>query len=314
MKIKLIYTLLAFLLTHVANAQQNLQYSQYIFNSMAINPAYAGSKNAINLNAFYRYQWAGVEGAPTVKSLLVDGAPFNERLGLGLDLTQNKAGAYSRLSAYANAAVRLPVSEEGVLSLGMAAGLLQHSLDGTAFGIIGDPSIPQSKDNIIKPNVKLGAYYHTQRFYAGVSASELVQYKDLENMGQETNFYFTSGYVFNVGSFVKLKPSFLLKENFKSPASIDLNAFVLLDDKLWLGSSYRTSANIFFDSPEEMALNKRTAVALIAQLQIHQSFRLGYAYDKMLNDMRGFQTHEVSIGYSFFNPKKETKMVTPQYF
>ncbi|QCR25131.1 hypothetical protein C1N53_16905 [Pontibacter sp. SGAir0037] len=312
---KLFYTLLACLLTFGASAQQNLQYSQYIFNGMAINPAYTGSKNTINLNAFYRYQWTGVEGAPTIKSFTVDGAPTHEQLGLGLELTQYKAGAYSKFSAYANAAAKLPVSEDGVLSLGVAAGLVQHTIDGTQFGISNDPSIPPGKDNTIKPNVKLGLYYHTQRFYAGVSTSELVQYEEQMQIDQETNFYFTSGYVFDLGTFVKVKPSVLLKDNFKAPTSIDLNTFVLLDDKLWLGGSYRTSANIFYDSPADMALYKRTAFAFIAELQVQKTLRIGYAYDKMLNDMRGFHTHEVSVGYNFANPRKEaSKIISPQYF
>lgn len=310
---RIFYTLLALLLTFGASAQQNPQYSQYIFNSMAINPAYTGSKNVLNLNAFHRSQWTGIEGAPTTQSLNVDGIAASNRLGLGLALTRDKFGAQSSLSAYANIAVKLQVSESGILSFGLAPGLVQHTLDGVEIGIEDDPSIPAGKETTLKPDVKVGAYYHTERFYAGVSASDLLQYKDMEQIEPERHYYFTSGYVFDLGSFVKLKPSVLVKEDFHAPANVDLNAFVLLADRLWLGSSYRTSMNLFNSEKDMEGAYKRSAVALIAELQIHKSLRLGYAYDKMLNNLNGFNTHEISVGYYFFK-QKDTRIITPQYF
>ncbi|WP_299817689.1 type IX secretion system membrane protein PorP/SprF [uncultured Pontibacter sp.] len=310
---RLIYTLLALLLAFGASAQQNPQYSQYIFNSMNINPAYTGSKGVLNLNAFHRSQWTGIEGAPATQSLAVDGIAANNRLGIGLGLTRDKIGAQSTLSAYANFAVKLQVSENGIFSLGLAPGLVQHTLDGTKLGIEDDPTIPVGKETSIKPDVKVGAYFHTQRFYAGLSASDLLQFKDMEYIEPERHYYFTTGYVFDLGSFVKIKPSVLIKEDFKAPANVDLNAFVLLGDKLWLGSSYRTSMNIFNSKTDMKYTNNRTAVALIAELQISKSLRLGYAYDKMLNDLKGLNTHEVSVGYYFFK-KKDTRIITPQYF
>ncbi|WP_018476114.1 PorP/SprF family type IX secretion system membrane protein [Pontibacter roseus] len=310
---RILYTLLALLLTFAASAQQNPQYSQYIFNSMAINPAYTGTKGVLNINAFHRSQWTGLEGAPTTQALSVDGIPAHDRLGLGLNITRDKIGAYSTLSAYANAATRISVSEHGVLSLGVAAGIVQNVMDGTELGVPDDPSIPSGKEVTYRPDVKLGMYFHTPRFYAGLSASDLIQYKDILQIEPKRHYYFTTGYVFDVSSFVKLKPSILVKEDFHAPANIDLNGFVLLGDKLWLGTSYRTSAPIFNKNQEELEVNKRTALALIAQLQVTNALRLGYSYDKMLNDLNGFHSHEISVGYYFFK-KQDTKMLTPQYF
>lgn len=305
--------MLALLLTTAASAQQNPQYSQYIFNSMSINPAYTGSKNVLNLNAFHRSQWTGVEGAPNTQTLAVDGVVANDRLGLGLNMTRDEIGAQSTFSVYANAAVKLPISANAVMSLGMAPGLVQYTMDGSKLGIEGDASIPSGKETTIKPDVKLGAYLHTPRFYAGLSASDLLQYEDMDQVEPERHFYFTSGYVFDVSPFLKFKPSVLVKEDFNAPANIDLNAFVLLSDRLWLGSSYRTSMELFGESEGE-DITKRTAVALIAELQVLKTLRVGYAYDKMLNGLGGFNTHEVSVGYYFFKKKKDTKMLTPQYF
>ncbi|WP_439880571.1 PorP/SprF family type IX secretion system membrane protein [Pontibacter sp. MBLB2868] len=310
---RIFYTLLFLLLAFGASAQQNPQYSQYIFNSMGINPAYTGSKNVLNLNAFHRSQWTGIEGAPSTQSLTVDGIAANNKLGIGLGLTRDKIGAQSMFSAYANIAVKLQVSENGILSFGLAPGFVQHTLDGVEIGIEDDPSIPAGKETTLKPDVKVGAYYHTERFYAGVSASDLLQFKDMEQIEPERHYYFTSGYVFDVGSFLKLKPSILIKEDFHAPANVDLNAFVLLADRLWLGSSYRTSMNLFNSTTDMEEAYKRSAIAFIAELQIHKSLRLGYAYDKMLNNLSGFNTHEISVGYYFFK-KKETRILTPQYF
>lgn len=305
--------MLALLFTTAASAQQNPQYSQYIFNSMSINPAYTGSKNVLNMNAFHRSQWTGMEGSPNTQTLAVDGVVANDRLGLGLNMTRDEIGAHSTFSVYANAAVKLPISENAVMSLGMAPGLVQYTMDGTKLGIEGDPSIPSGKETSIKPDVKLGAYIHTPRFYAGLSASDLLQYEDMDQVEPERHFYFTTGYVFDVSTFLKFKPSVLVKEDFNAPANIDLNAFVLLSDRLWLGSSYRTSMALFGDTEGE-DITKRTAVALIAELQVMKTLRVGYAYDKMLNGLGGFNTHEVSVGYYFFKKKKDTKMLTPQYF
>lgn len=309
---RMCYLLLALLLTTAASAQQNPQYSQYIFNSMSINPAYTGSKNVLNINAFHRSQWTGVDGAPTTQALAVDGVMANERLGLGLNITRDQLGAHSTTSAYANIAVKLQVSENAIFSLGLAPGLVQHMVDGSKFGIEGDPTIPTGKETTIKPDVKIGAYFHTPRFYAGFSGTDLLQFKDMEQVEPERHYFFTAGYVVDVNHFVKLKPSVLVKEDFHAPTSMDLNAFILLADRLWLGSSYRTSMNVFSDA-EMGDVEKRTAVAFIGELQVMKQLRLGYSYDKMLNGYSNQSTHEVSVGYYFFR-KKETKMLTPQYF
>ncbi|PRY14770.1 type IX secretion system PorP/SprF family membrane protein [Pontibacter ummariensis] len=311
-KMKIYYLLLALLLTTAASAQQNPQYSQYIFNSTSINPAYTGSKNVLNLNAFYRSQWTGVEGAPETQALTVDGLVANDRLGAGLTLTRDEIGAQSVTSAYANIAVKLQVSQNAILSLGIAPGLVQHVVDGSKFGIQDDPSIPTGKQTDLKPDVKIGAYLHTSRFYAGVSASDLIQYKDMDQVEPERHYYFTSGYVFDVSPFVKFKPSVLVKEDFHAPTSVDLNGFLLLGERLWLGSSYRTSMNVF-NNPEGETLSKKTAVAFIAELQVLKELRVGYSFDKMLNGFSDYNTHEVSVGYYFFK-KKDTSMLTPQYF
>lgn len=308
---KILYTLLALLVAFTANAQQTPQYSQYIFNSMSINPGYTGSKNMLNLNLFHRSQWTGVDGAPTTQSLNIDGITANNRVGLGLGLNRDNVGAQSTLSVFANIAVKLQVSETGILSFGVAPGLVQQRVDGNELGILEDPTIPQGNPSSIRPDIKLGAYYHTERFYAGLSASDLLEFDDIETLEPKRNFFFTTGYVFDVSPFIKVKPSILVREDFNLPANVDLNAFVLLGNRLWLGTSYRTSMNIFNEEAE--GTKKPTSIVFIGELNITESLRLGYAYDKMLNSFGGMHTHEVSVGY-YFLKNTESNVKSPQYF
>jgi len=309
---KIFYTLLALLVAFTASAQQTPQYSQYIFNSMSINPAYTGSKNVLNLNLFHRSQWTGIDGAPTTQSLNIDGVTASNRLGLGFSLNRDKIGAQSAISAFANIAVKLQISETGVLSFGIAPGLVQQRIDGSELGIFDDPTIPQTNESSIRPDIKIGAYYHTERFYAGLSASDLLEFDDIETLEPARNYFFTAGYIFDVSPFVKIKPSILVREDFNAPANVDLNAFVLLGSRLWLGTSYRTSMNIF--NEEAAGTKKPTAIALIGELNVTEALRLGYAYDKMLNEFSGQHTHEISVGYYFLKNAESGKVMTPQYF
>jgi type IX secretion system PorP/SprF family membrane protein len=308
---KIFYTLLALLVAFTANAQQTPVYSQYIFNSMSINPAYTGSKNVLNLNLFHRSQWTGVDGAPSTQSISIDGITTNNKLGIGLGLNRDKIGAQSTISAFANVAAKIQVSESGVLSFGIAPGLVQQRVDGSEFGITNDPSIPQTPVSSVRPDVKLGAYYHTERFYAGLSASDLLEFEDDQTIEPKRNFFFTTGYVFDVTNFIKLKPSILVREDFNLPTNVDLNAFVLLGNRLWLGTSYRTTLNLSDEKAGDA--KKPTSIVFIGELNISESLRVGYSYDKMLNSFGGMQTHEVSLGY-YFLKNTETKVMSPQYF
>lgn len=309
---RLLYTLLALLVAFTASAQQTPQYTQYIFNSMAINPAYTGSKNVLNLNLFHRSQWTGIEGAPSTQALNIDGVTASDRVGLGFSLNRDKVGAQSTISAFANIAVKLQVSETGVLSFGVAPGLVQQRVDGSELGVSNDPSIPQTNVSSFRPDLKVGAYYHTERFYTGLSASDLLEFDDIETLEPKRNYFFTAGYVFDISSFVKLKPSILLREDFNSPANVDLNVFALLGDRLWLGTSYRSSMNISNESVD--GTQKPTAIALIGEFQVTEALRLGYSYDKMLNNFSGMQTHEISVGYYFLKRAGSSRIMTPQYF
>ncbi|RDC64678.1 hypothetical protein AHMF7616_03294 [Adhaeribacter pallidiroseus] len=313
MKLRLF--ILAMLVSCGALAQQKPQYTQYIFNGLVINPAYAGSKDVIHLNAFYRTQWTGLDGAPTTESFSIDGVTKSNRIGIGAQAVNDQIGAQRRTSATLNGAVKLNVSETGVLSLGVAAGASQFRVDRNKLSTIdpNDPTIINAETNVITPDLRIGLYFHSDRFYLGMSATDLIGTNREITFNTERNYFLTAGYVFDLGEHLKFKPSVLMKENFQGPTNIDLNAFLLVDNRIWLGGSYRTAANIFQNNFEATSLTTKDAVSVIGEIFLSPKLRLGYSYDFTLTQLNNYNTHEFSLGVLLFK-KAETKMLTPQYF
>ncbi|WP_187262222.1 PorP/SprF family type IX secretion system membrane protein [Pontibacter beigongshangensis] len=320
--IKIIRQILAFcgvLLAPVLYAQQAPQYTQYIFNEMVINPAYTGSKELLNINATHRSQWSGLEGSPTSQVLSVDGLTRNGRLGLGFSALNDEIGVQTQLNAYGNASVRLNLSETSRIAVGFAGGFAQYTLDGTKLRpgstIIPDVAVPTGRESEILPDIRGGVFFNTERFYAGFSAANLVPFKGSNPLiGTPVRQYFlSSGYVFDLSSALRFKPSFLLQDDFKGPSKMDLNAFLMVYDRFWFGGSYRTAVPLFSKLPSDYNLQKRNAFAVIAQLFLTPSLRLGYSYDITLNDLREYPSHEVSVGYTFFK-KQDTRTLSPRFF
>ncbi|MBB6609734.1 type IX secretion system membrane protein PorP/SprF [Pontibacter sp. Tf4] len=317
MKTKLLFllALLCTLSVQRAAAQQAPQYTQYIFNELVINPAYSGSKDILNVNATYRSQWTGLEGAPSTQTLSVDGAAKNNRLGWGFHLMNDAAGAQSQTGAYGNIAVRIFLSRKSQLSLGLAGGVSQYTLDGSKLNPgddVPDAAIPESPESQILPDAKFGMFFNTERYYAGLSVANLVPFKDSKTIiaTPRRHYFFSTGYMFDLGPYLRMKPSFLLKEDFKGPANLDFNAFFVIYNRLWLGGSYRTAVPMFTKVKMD-EIKKRNAWALLAQVYATPKFRIGYSYDMSLTKMRDYASHEVSLGYSFFR-KQNGRTITPR--
>jgi type IX secretion system PorP/SprF family membrane protein len=313
MRILLILPALLLLLTP-ARGQQSAQYTQYIFNGLVINPAYAGSKGVANVTAMHRSQWSGLEGAPTTQTISVDGSAREGRVGLGFLAINDRLGAQGELGAYANVAFRVRLTEQAKLSLGFGAGFLQYSLDGSILDPGNpDPSVPTSKMSTLLPDAKAGLFFHSERYYLGVSVANLVPFqKDLvQTPGRQ--YFLTSGYVMDLGDHLKFKPSFLIKENLEGPTNADLNAFVLIKEILWLGGSYRRGFHLLKKPASDEAYDLKNAWAGMAELYVSNKLRVGYSYDVTLSDLSGFASHEISLGYFFFR-KQDSLMLSPRYF
>lgn len=315
---KALYTAIGLLLAFTATAQQVPQYSQYIFNGLTINPAYAGSQEILQVSASHRSQWTGLEGAPTTQTLSMDGAVPGSKVGLGLNIMADKLGAQSIIGVSGSASVKHRISRRANISFGLALGLSQYMLDGTKLnsgGTTTDHAVAGWRETEMVPDVKLGAFYNTERFYAGLSVANLVPFtkRNLLITNPARHLFFTTGYVFDVGYAIRVKPSLLIKEDFKSPTSVDANLFVLFYDKLWLGASYRANMPLGQTNEEEEKLSTKNAVALMTEVYATPKFRIGYSYDITLSSLKNYGSHELSLGYTFLK-KRNGRIPTPRYF
>ena len=316
---KTIIKIMALLLITVSGyAQQDAQYNQYIFNSMVLNPAYAGTKGLINVNAIYSTQWTGLSGSPTTQSLSVDG-PATEKVGVGFQLINDNIGAQSQQSLFGNYSYKIKLSEKMRLSMGIAVGASYFSLDGTKLVTDNpdDPAIPHTLVTKLRLDGKAGLFLYSDRFYAGFSSTDLLSNvftnKDLLVAAQVRHYYLTSGYVIDLGTQFKLKPSFLIKEDFKAPMNIDVNTFVLYRERFWLGTSLRFGEMAFVSKDLQTSLKSRDAIVFMAEINITDKLRVGYAYTYSMSMLSAYPGHEFSLGYYFPN-KVETKMKSIRYF
>jgi len=319
---KIIFTLLSLLVAIVSMAQQDAQFSQYMFNGIYINPAYAGYKEQLNVHAFYRTQWTGIPGSPKTMSLAVDAIANDGNVGLALQISSDKLGAQRNESIYANYAYRIRMNSDGSarLAFGIGAGAVQLGIDGSLLNPNDpEPFQPTGLQSSILPDARAGVYYSDNRFYAGFSADNLVsQYINIDRYAfipqPKPHYYLTAGLLVPLNTDILLKPSFLLKDDRGGPTSLDLNAFFILADKLWIGGSYRTGVKLYNKNYLQRDLSNVNSAVAALQIIPTQNLRLGYAYDFSIGPLQGYSsgTHEISISY-FFN-KKNTRMLSPRYF
>lgn len=298
-----------------AHAQQDAQFSQYVFNGLYINPAYAGYKSDFYVNSFFRSQWTGLAGAPTTVSIAADGAVANDKVGLGLLVQRDQIGAQSNIAAYTNYAYRIQIGQDqdSRLAFGLGLGVIQSGLDGTKLNPVqtGDNYIPTGYHSFISPDARFGILYTNNAYFIGASVDNLLpQYThNPENamaLGvpiPKPHEYFTVGALFNVNEETKFKPSILIKDTPTAPTSMDINAFLLLNEKIWLGATYRTAIDIYRKPNLQDGLPKSSAVVAVVELFATESLRIGYAFDYSLNKLgsAGYGSHELSVGFLLKN-------------
>lgn len=306
---KIYVLILAMVFSKMVNAQQDSQFTQYVFNGLHINPAYAGDKEDLYLQSFIRSQWVGVKGAPRSLSVSGDAATNSGNVGIGLIVSSDQLGAQSNLSTYANYAykIRIGYDEYTRLSFGIGAGFMQLGLRGDKLsGIEGDdPSIPTSNQTRVLSDARFGVFFSSPKYFAGLSATNLLaKYADRNNTSNllvpvpQPHFYLTAGGLFPLSDGLVLKPTFLLKDDIKGPTSLDINSFFLLNDKVWLGAFYRTSVTLYNKDNLQNDLIKKSAFGAMFELFVSENFRVGYSCDFSLNALRGynFGSHEISVG------------------
>ncbi len=270
----------------------------------AINPAYAGSRGAVNLNYFGRSQWSGIPGAPKTNSISLDGSNINGNFGLGALVINDQIGIVKRNSFSLLAASRIKVSNNGVLSGGIQLSALNQRFTVTDVVNIYDKNDSKFQENKSVTDATLGAgvFYNTDKFYAGISMPNVLNSSNLNTTNSQKisfkHLFVTAGYVFDLSEGVKLKPSSLMKIVSGAPVQFDFNTNLWLKDMIGLGVSYRTG----------------DAVVGMAELQLNKNLRIGYAYDYTFSALKAFTTgsNEIMFRYEFGKDTKNIK--STRYF
>ncbi|TAF72069.1 MAG: type IX secretion system membrane protein PorP/SprF, partial [Bacteroidetes bacterium] len=236
--------------------QQDPIYTQYMFNTLAVNPAYAGSRDVLSATMLYRHQWI-IEGAPRTLTFSADMPVANEKVGLGLVVSNDNIGVFNTLSASANFAYRIRF-EKTTLAFGILGGFSQINANLPSTGLTSDPAFAQSQNHFV-PNIGAGVYWSSDRFYVGASLPKMLNTNIYETLPvlnspagdgfksrQFRHAFITGGYVFNLSEHVKLKPSTLIRFVSGAPAQLDLNCNLYLYDKFGIGLSARSAAQLGF--------------------------------------------------------------------
>ena len=300
-------------------AQQLPQFSQYIFNGLHINPAYAGYKGDGYIQTTYRSQWINFPGAPKTLSFTADLSANEGRMGFGVTYLKDRIGLTESNLGMLTYSYRIATGDRSMLSLGVSAGISEYAFDPTGMVTVNpDPLLPSSRVAATSPNLNTGLFYHSDNFYAGLSAYNLIGRRallrqDIAVAFHDFHYYLTFGGMVRIADEVQLKPSVLIKHVKGSPTSYDLNAMFLFREKVWLGGSFRSNVRVFEDQLQE-DLSKRNAVALVMEYFVLPSMRIGYAYDYNLNALNSYRTesHELSVGV-YLNRQRKI-IYNPRWF
>lgn len=308
-----------------AAAQQTVQFSQYVFNGLAVNPAYAGYKEDWTANFSSRLQWVGFPGAPETGVTSVDGTTGNNaNVGLGALVTFDKLGPETISSIYANYAYRLRLDAEDTkrLCFGLGFGVAQYTVDGSEFIATdaGDDDVPASTVSKFTPDFRFGVYYYSPGWYVGASVFNLLA-QAINNADGGTpiiqpdrTLYLTGGAMLPLSEDIGLKPSLMIKEDFKGPTNLDLTAFVTFAHRVWLGASYSTGVPLWSKTNLQSDLENTDAVTAIVEFYINENFRIGYSYDFTTSQLANYQSgsHELSVSLTF--GRRKERVVSPRYF
>jgi len=281
-------------------SQQQALFTQYMFNQLALNPAYAGIHEGVSASFLWREQWVGFEGAPRTQTFSLHSPIGFRPISLGLMVLRDEIGLTTNNNINFSYAYRIRLGRS-IFSFGLQGGMNHFRADLNPDGII-DPSL--NSINEINPNFGSGLMWHSDKFYLGVSLPQLLNQK-IDANNPESNseiirhYYILGGYVFPIHENILLKPNFMIKSVKGAPIQVDLNLNMLLQNLIWVGVSYRS-----FES-----------VSGLVQIQLNPQFQLGYSYDFAATS-RLAQTnsgsHEIMINYIFALPR--TKILTPRYF
>lgn len=286
-------------------AQQNPEYTQYMYNTMMVNPGYTGSVGVLEANLLLRKQWVNIEGSPKTGTLGVHFPLANRNIGLGFNIISDDLGPSSEQTLASNLSYAIDLNESAKLAFGMKAGVRMLNIDWSKgrFYDSDDVLLNTNVNNKFMGVLGAGAYLYSDKWYAGLSVPNFLRndyYDDIQEsvISDQLHYYFIGGYVFDLSGSVKFKPSVLVKAVKGSPLSTDVSANFLLKEKLTLGASYRWD----------------DSVSALAGFQISEGFFLGYSFDYTVTELNKYNdgTHEIILRYQL--PRKTSTIKSPRFF
>ncbi|WP_347049519.1 PorP/SprF family type IX secretion system membrane protein [Flavobacterium olei] len=300
----ILFLFVILLVTYSGHAQQDAQFTQYMYNTININPAYAGSRGALSVFALHRDQWIGLDGAPKTNAISVNTPINNSNVGLGVSLVNDKIGPTTENQFSVDLSYTIPTSDNWKLSFGIKGSANIFNLDVSKLNPAdqGDPQF-QNLENDFSPNVGAGIYWHSDKAYIGLSVPNFIQTNryndnDVAIYKDQINYYLMGGYIFDFSQEIKFKPAVLTKIVEGAPLQVDVSANFLFFEKLTLGVAYRWDA----------------AVSAMAGFQLTDAMYIGYGYDNETTQLRKYNSgsHEIFLRFELF--KNNSKMTTPRFF
>jgi type IX secretion system PorP/SprF family membrane protein len=306
---KQLFTLLTVLISFVGYAQQDAQFTQYMYNTININPAYAGSRGALSVFGLHRNQWVGLNGAPVTNTLSLNTPVNNSNIGIGISFINDEIGPSEENTISADVSYTIKASSTYKLSFGVkaTANLLNIDLNKPTRYNADDLRNVNSIDNEFSPNVGAGVYLHSEKTYFGVSIPNFLETKHFDGTPVGSNSYLASermhlfaiaGHVFDLSESIKFKPAVLTKAVKGAPLQLDVSGNFMFNDKFVLGAAWRWDA----------------AASLMAGFQVNKSWFIGYGYDLETTELRQYNSgsHEIFLRYELF--KNTDRIVSPRFF
>lgn len=292
-------------------SQQDSQFTQYMYNTVNINPAYAGSRGVMSIFGLYRNQWVGLDGAPVTSTASLNTPIGNSNVGLGLSFINDRIGPSDETSISADVSYSVPTSESWKLSFGLKATANLLNVDFTKLNIYNpaDPRFQNNVDNKFSPNIGAGVYLHSNKTYFGLSVPNFLETKHFDESASSSNsasfvakermhYYAIAGHVFDLSPTIQFKPAVLAKAVQGAPLQVDVSGNFLFNEKFTIGAAYRWSA----------------AMSAMVGFQATENWFIGYAYDMETTKLADYNSgsHEIFLRYELFN--NYDRVVSPRFF
>ncbi len=307
---KIIIRFVLLLATITSYAQQDAQFTQYMYNTINVNPAYAGSRETMSIFALHRTQWVGLDGAPVTNAASVNTPINGSNLGIGVSVVNDRIGPSDENNIAVDISYTIHTSDRYKLSFGLKGTANLLNIDFTKLNQYdkNDYTFENNIDNKFSPNIGVGVYLHSDNTYFGLSAPQLLETKHFDRYAgagsnshvakENINLYFIAGHVFDLSYNVKFKPALLTKYVQGAPLQVDVSGNFLINEKFTAGIAYRWSA----------------ALSAMVGFQVTNSWFIGYGYDLDTTRLGNYNSgsHEIFLRYELFN--KYDKMISPRFF